>query len=1359
MVAIRNINDIILGLIDFFKSAQPDLDTKPGTVARDLFIEAPASQLSLIYDELANVSSLQSMILTNGANLDKLAQNFGLFRNKATPSNGTALLTFNSIDAPFAIKQDDLVMTRSGYSFKVTSPVVLTPSSINLYKSIATKFKNDLDYVGIADQYAVQVFVQSSSPGSSGNIAKYSLSKCTTSGITGAVNVTSFSGGSDQESDSSFRNRILSLFNGSSIGTALGYKNLALSTDSVSDAIVVEPGDSLMTRDGTEVSVASDGTRTIVSEGNGGKVDVIILGENIIKSFDTFIYQDKSNSNDPSSDKNDYIIGQISGDENKTINKRRLDNIKNLSVPSQPVSDILSVSGSLSGANFKPKTIDSLGRVFGNYELVKDSGEYSGSPWGFDKFKWISNKITNFSEDLPKKEVNSQEQVSFTDLISSSKAEQNILIFNENSKLTSDRSIIQLLHYPATNVSRVYNVNTNERYLIVDQNVDSTGLVNKTGRVKVSGNTLPLATDVLQVDYTWVFDYDPYVDYDGKYLQDNIREVTDSVDWGYSSRVKDERTLFTFDSVSNVYSATVTHPINSIVSCNSPIQAEGVTYTIQSGINFGRKAVLVNYLQEKIQSITNCYLKNTFTELYNTSEGDGKFSTSISTPLGGLYQGSVILPTDTLAEDGDVCVFYLNPKNAYAENCSFASNKIIIPKENITDITLSENEKIYLNVSYISKMSSLTTSAISTLPLSKSGNNFISSNLGANGNIFNLLKSEDLLIKINNYSQYYVEINANINNFTFTNKDIVLAIRKSDYAILKGTVATGSSKYRIVFDNSVTLAINDQVTVFYYLNSLTKNQPFTYQNNRLLSRVNQVEIADGDYYIPIFSFIQNSSPITFRVIDPTYKKSIGNEITTGTINPFNDDGYANLTFTDTVAEYNIPDITFFKIEISDPNNFNNNGVYDILSYNQSTKNFKISYSFKHLNKNQISVFKVSKNKELWNKNCIIDIDNNKFIIKNDDVFLGDKVFVNLFSYKNLRKSPTNLSSIISDQNISSGSVLVEGVTLTKLEDIVFTCNLDATSNNIKIDFTDTILKSKKYSSILPSLKLARVVKLEKVITAGANSDEVLSTVVSYNLKNSKINDNSLYVEDFIEDYSLGRFEIVLPPTTINSSTSSSANNLPKMGDKLRATLYIANTSDSESLNYTSSGTLYSNKKFAIINKISSSGFNSSSSSVLNLGNMNQPTIGSRYKIYYDYLAPKKNERITIDYNYNKAIADVTFNIEKNRPINADVIVKQANKILVNLTMNIVIEPSLINSSAIIAQNVKDAIISNINLNSLGATIDSSDLINAAYTISGVDRARIIYFNKNGSLGQALSLIAQNNEYFSANNIIVNTETR
>src|SRR5271167_11930 len=99
MVNIRSSNEIILSLIDFFKLAQPNLDTKAGTVARDLFIEGPSSQLSLLYDELQGVSQKQSLRLSIGTDLDKLGTNFGLIRKQSTPSTGVSLLTFPSLNA------------------------------------------------------------------------------------------------------------------------------------------------------------------------------------------------------------------------------------------------------------------------------------------------------------------------------------------------------------------------------------------------------------------------------------------------------------------------------------------------------------------------------------------------------------------------------------------------------------------------------------------------------------------------------------------------------------------------------------------------------------------------------------------------------------------------------------------------------------------------------------------------------------------------------------------------------------------------------------------------------------------------------------------------------------------------------------------------------------------------------------------------------------------------------------------------------------------------------------------------------------------------------------------------------------
>ena len=141
------------------------------------------------------------------------------------------------------------------------------------------------------------------------------------------------------------------------------------------------------------------------------------------------------------------------------------------------------------------------------------------------------------------------------------------------------------------------------------------------------------------------------------------------------------------------------------------------------------------------------------------------------------------------------------------------------------------------------------------------------------------------------------------------------------------------------------------------------------------------------------------------------------------------------------------------------------------------------------------------------------------------------------------------------------------------------------------------------------------------------------------------------------------------------------------------------------------------------------------------------------------MAPKSNERITITSNYNKLIGDVTLLVEQNRPITSDVLVKEAELILVDVTMYVVLTEEFKNSPTVVKQNIQDAITAAVNSDTLNQIIDSSDLINTAYTVPGVDRARIIYFNKTGNNGSVLSIQPQKNQYTAANNISIVIEER
>jgi hypothetical protein len=1366
MVTIRSANEIILSLIDFFKLAQPDLDTKPGTVARDLFIDAPSSALSILYNELAAVSSQQSLRLVIGSDLDKLGKNFGMVRKQSTPSTGVALLTFSSINAPININRNDRVIASNGFAYSVTAGVSVTPASSNFYRSIASKFRDQLDLAGISDEFAVEVTVVATTAGLAGNIGTYSISRTVIPGVSNATNVVAFAGGTDQESDASFRNRILSSFSGSSVGTALGYLNVALGTTGVSDAFVVQPGDSLMTRDGTEVKVGTDGTRTIVSEGSGGKVDVVILGSNLVENKDTFIYRDKSNNNDPTSKKNDIVLGQIVGDENKTVNRKRIDNIKNGVLPIQPVNEILEVTGSGSGNNFIEKTVDTLGRVFGNYELVKDTGVYGGSPWGFDTFHWVSDRISLFNEDRIKGLFNGQDAVTFTDVLAIPQAQQNISITNENSTVTSDRSIIQLLHTPATNVTRVFNVHTGERYIITDQNLDKTGSFNTTGRIKISGNTLPSQSDPLQVDYSWIVNYDPHSDYDGLSDTENIRAVTDSTDWGFASNVRQENIKFAKDSTGNFFTGTASHPIVFVNNASSYLEVDGTVNRVLSGTFVNRMSVTLRNLALSATSIDSVTFKNTNVELYQTAQNNGTFTnTSVVVGINVLVDVTIILPNDTVAADGDRVSVILNSVDVFHSDVltgSTSGSQITIPSTLIDTLASTIN----LRVNYIANISDLFSASTNQLPTSRVGNGYLLGNNNGFNNFspVNISRRENQIVQKNTSNQLYVELFLPGSEFALLVPQIVTVIRLSDNkeiwdAVHPGTITVGTTgNYQLIFSGFNAPVTGDRVLIVYYATDIRRFQPFSYENYIIKSRISTltVEPLSGKLTIPINAFITDPAPISFVVYEPNTDIVLFS-ITDGYIISLGN-GTATLTSPTTTFSV-LPDLLNKKVKVVSATSSQNNGYYDILAYDLVTNKILITNVLSKITPDNIMVIRILDGQEIWNYSGTIDFTNNRLLIPvSSSVHAGDAVFVVFFRHKGLRRAPTKIIGTTVDQVVNTGTVNVAGTTLAKAEDIIFT----ATNTGLKLNIGEALRKALSLPSTTPlpsNVRLARVVKVEKVVTASVTNDEVLEVLTTYDVKNTTIQNNLLYSNDMLSDSSLQNLDLILP-NTANNTLNTETHNLPTLGDKIRITFYYMTDNDSESLSYTRNGTLYTNKKFAFINKMfASSGFKASQSTKFTATSFTQPSLGSRYKVFYDYLAPKQNERILVRYNYNKLIADVTFNIENTRPINADVLVRQAKRVLLDLTMNVVIADDFKSSQSTVLQNLRDKLLTALTTNKLGQIVDAPTLINIAQGVSGVARARILYFNKTGGIGQVLKVQAQSDEYFAPNNLIINTETR
>jgi len=1366
MVTIRSTNELILGLIDFFKLVSPDADTKPGTVIRNLFIDAPANQVALLYDELSKVSTQQSFRLVIGADLDKLAKNFGLTRKSATSATGVALLTFSSIPAVVNINKGDLITASNGLAFAVLNGLSVSPALLNFYKSTATKYRNDLDFLGITDQYAVEVTVQATSNGTAGNISKYSINRTSIGGVSNATNVVSFSGGSNQEDDATFRNRILAIFSGSSVGTALGYRNTALSTEDVQDAVVVGPGSPLMTRDGTIAISDNSGNLTIISEGSGGKVDIYILGSNLVQNNDSFIYHDLSNNNDPTSPKNNFVLGQIAADVNKTITQKRIDDIANGALPTQPVDSIIQVSGSRSGSNFTPKSVDQFGRVSGNFELVKDTGIYNGSPWASDLLAWVSDRISGFSEDKIKGSFDGQDAATFSDVLEIPNIQQNISITNENSTvLPSNRSLIQLLHTPATSVTRVFNVNTGERYTITNQNPEGTGTTNTSGVIQISGNTLPSPNDTLQVDYTWIVSFDQYSDYDGLSLTHNLRSVTDSIDWGYSNLIRNEK--ITFSKNGTFFTGTSSLPINSVISAKTFLEADGYVSTVTSGAFAGRLSVTIGNLTAATTSIDSIVFKNTQTELYVTAENNGFFSnTTVVVGILLEYVTTIILPTDTQANVGDHLTVILNSTDVYNitnSTGSFNTSTVTIPSANI--ITTANN--LVLFTSYIANVQNIITNGISSLPASRIGNGFfLQDNVGFNNvNVNNISRREFEIVQKNLSNQFYIELNLISTDVSFDGYDVLSVIRLLDGKELWnadniGTITTNDSNnnYQIILNGYNNPAIGNRVLVIYKATDADKFQPFTFQNEIIERDLEQLQYdsVSNSFLVDMHAFI-NESGLRFEILEPhtdiiLASGSDGYVIANSPTNTalF---GSASVNFGNLVDANSFPlTLPFKQLRILNATNTNNSNIYNIYGYNVSQNELTISNDFSQISKKQISIIRVLDGKELWSDNGTIDLINNKLSFPaSSNATVNDLVFITYYNANNLKQAPTKLSLTTTDQVINTGVISISGTTILKAKDIVFT----ATTNGIKQSIFEAMrdaLNLSSSASIPNNVKIAKLAKLEKVATVSSSNNEVVETILTYDTFGTTIQDNSFYLSESSEDLTLGALDFILPSTGKNTLST----NLPRIGDKLRITFYYATTGDTENVAFTRNGTLYTNKQFATIDRIYlSSGFNASQSTTLTINNFNQPITGSRYTTIYDYLAPKPNERITITYNYNKVISDATFNVESSRPIDADVLLKEATTILVDVTMNIVISPQSLSTATLVLQNVKNALTSAINATSLGTNLDASSLINTAFSVSGVSGARLQYFNRDGNSGQVLNIQAQANEFLVANNILVN----
>ena len=136
------------------------------------------------------------------------------------------------------------------------------------------------------------------------------------------------------------------------------------------------------------------------------------------------------------------------------------------------------------------------------------------------------------------------------------------------------------------------------------------------------------------------------------------------------------------------------------------------------------------------------------------------------------------------------------------------------------------------------------------------------------------------------------------------------------------------------------------------------------------------------------------------------------------------------------------------------------------------------------------------------------------------------------------------------------------------------------------------------------------------------------------------------------------------------------------------------------------------------------------------------------------IRPSENEVLTIVYNYNQLTENLQTGIETVRILTADVLIKEATELPVEVIINATCfsnyDPSVIKSNII--TKVSDYI---NNIKTMGGTFDLSDIIYVARSIEGVDAIDTDTI-KISHLGYASvkTLSAKPNEYFNVRNILV-----
>ena len=370
-------------------------------------------------------------------------------------------------------------------------------------------------------------------------------------------------------------------------------------------------------------------------------------------------------------------------------------------------------------------------------------------------------------------------------------------------------------------------------------------------------------------------------------------------------------------------------------------------------------------------------------------------------------------------------------------------------------------------------------------------------------------------------------------------------------------------------------------------------------------------------------------------------------------------------------------------------------------------------------------------------NSLIASDDFSSELSNQPIFYsfnseGDISGIDRFGASPLRISVSGVSA--------PGKIKVSGESLTRLSiEVEAGISLD----NGVLDIKSEIKEALGITSIPSSIGVARVDRAVLLGWSGKVKEEY--DIFGGSLGNIDYSMATAKLDEGLENY---QFE--LPKTPVNNLIAASS------GDIIMMNVLIYNKDDYEEIYFDTSSEKITTNRFGRVKKISvSSGFRTARGNLV--GNIaieaaSQPKAGSTYYVDYDFIAPKEGERITVSYNVNRLVIDATASVEQVRPITADILIKEADEILVDVEGTILINEDALSEAGRIVDSVINAVSNLLNTSRLSPVIDYSDIVSVAASQNGVDSVNISMFNENGKTGRKAFIRALDNQTISPGNI-------